>query len=443
MLLMQLPQRDTEENYVTLYLRGLKEEVKKAVSLNSENLSSLLSLKSAALRYDQVIQPPTQRWTSNALTAQEKEDDDASSYAARGGGRGDGGGRGGGCSGGGGNRGDWVKTSVKCAGCLQTGHVLRNCPTIQENWKKIHEEKAGATTKKTDGKDDKDDEYAQTAFALTAWLPDAVPENRHPQADACARVRRVGEKKDVSKVVGESADEKRNGKKKSELVETSPTDAAGRKCDRRNRKRNGNRSNSSNRNCERRANRIRTSDKFFDAETVGTAEYAAVATVDEENEKNEFVTELLKSGANPTSAKTGKPTISQIEVNNESARKKKLTNDDLQKMNQAEYDEYIAKEARRLGWTVKLLPTTKLTKHRSELGVLTANGNDSVPPTPQDPKLATLTLNKSRIDAEGTAENCENLRESQRVRKQRKELGIVGNLKETSVESGDSGFDRH
>ncbi|KAJ3247737.1 hypothetical protein HK104_007775, partial [Borealophlyctis nickersoniae] len=53
MLLMQLTQRDTEETYVAMYLNGLKDEVKRAVSLNSDNLNDLLSLKSAALRYDQ------------------------------------------------------------------------------------------------------------------------------------------------------------------------------------------------------------------------------------------------------------------------------------------------------------------------------------------------------------------------------------------------------
>ncbi|KAJ3267849.1 hypothetical protein HK104_005591, partial [Borealophlyctis nickersoniae] len=107
------------ETYVTVYLNGLKDEVKRAVSLNSDNLNDLLSLKSAALRYDQVIKPSTPRQQPNALTAQqEKESDDASSPSAlaagggrggRGGGRG-GGGRGrsgrGGAGGNGGGR-DW------------------------------------------------------------------------------------------------------------------------------------------------------------------------------------------------------------------------------------------------------------------------------------------------------------------------------------------------
>ncbi|KAJ3282468.1 hypothetical protein HK104_010875 [Borealophlyctis nickersoniae] len=66
MLLMQLPQRDTEETYVTVYLNGLKDKVKRAVSINSDNLNDLLSLKSAALRYDQVIKPSTPRQQPNA-----------------------------------------------------------------------------------------------------------------------------------------------------------------------------------------------------------------------------------------------------------------------------------------------------------------------------------------------------------------------------------------
>ncbi|KAJ3275426.1 hypothetical protein HK104_003899, partial [Borealophlyctis nickersoniae] len=53
MLLMQLPERDSERTLVTLYLEGLKEEVKKAVSMTSDNLKDLRSLRRAALRFDQ------------------------------------------------------------------------------------------------------------------------------------------------------------------------------------------------------------------------------------------------------------------------------------------------------------------------------------------------------------------------------------------------------
>ncbi|KAJ3267425.1 hypothetical protein HK104_005907 [Borealophlyctis nickersoniae] len=130
MLLMQLPQRDTDETYVTLYLNGLKDEVKKAVSLNSENLNDLLSLKSAALRYDQVIKPPSQRQPTTALTAQEEKQqpgDDASA-------------------------------------CVPS----KNCPTIKENLRRINEGKDGAKQKKKD-----DEESAHTACAyLTHGLLD-------------------------------------------------------------------------------------------------------------------------------------------------------------------------------------------------------------------------------------------------------------------------------
>ncbi|KAJ3267955.1 hypothetical protein HK104_005542, partial [Borealophlyctis nickersoniae] len=169
MLLMQLPQRDTEESYVMTYLEGLKEEVRKAVSLNSDNLNDLMSLKSAALRYDQVVKTPTPRQQSNALTAQEEKQGEESAHAARGGrggyrGRGRGRGRGGGGCGGNRSsnndrsRGDWIKTA-ECACCGQTGHLMYNCPKIAENIKRIKEKNAA---KKKESNNE--EESAHTAY---------------------------------------------------------------------------------------------------------------------------------------------------------------------------------------------------------------------------------------------------------------------------------------
>ncbi|KAJ3276911.1 hypothetical protein HK104_003598 [Borealophlyctis nickersoniae] len=281
-LLMQLPQRDTEENYITLYLEGLKEEVRKAVSMNSEHLVSLLSLKSAALRYDQVVKPHNPRQQSTALTAQQPQDekpgDDRSASLARGGGNGGGGGRGGG---GGGRSAEWKKKHVRCIACHEMGHYVNECPSLAETTKKNIEE-VRSKRKQQKNADEPDEGSAQTAFALTAYVESLDSKNCSPRAAhkaASVRMRRVGEPE--------------NGKESDESV-TSPTE------------RNGNRNRS--RKC--RANGKRTSNKFFDVETVGTAdtwttataatmtaaEYAAVATI--EDGIDGIVTELKSDSDN-------------------------------------------------------------------------------------------------------------------------------------------------
>ncbi|KAJ3271459.1 hypothetical protein HK104_004686 [Borealophlyctis nickersoniae] len=191
---MQLPQRDVEETLVAFYLKGYKGEIRRSVSINSDNLVDLLTLKSAALRVDQVVvKPSTPRQQSNALTAQdEKEGDETESSlfacgGRGGGGRGGGGGNGwrgsGGDGGGGWRRPDWLK-SAQCANCNQIGHVWTHCPTMPENLKQIAKNlkkiRAENFAKKKNDEEEKDIAH----LAMSAFVVQTPKENAAPTAPA-------------------------------------------------------------------------------------------------------------------------------------------------------------------------------------------------------------------------------------------------------------------
>ncbi|KAJ3267745.1 hypothetical protein HK104_005643, partial [Borealophlyctis nickersoniae] len=221
-------------------------------------------------------------------------------------------------------------------------------------------------------------------------------------------------KKNDSKVVRGSE------MKRNELVETSPTDAAVR--------------NRHRKQC--RPHGKRTSDKTFDGETIGTAdtatttaaEYAAVATVenridDELNELNELNPASVKNDV-----KTAEPTI----LRTDSARARELANDEAQRTEHSLCGciekETIQRQHRPTNDAdlAKPLPTEKPTKHRQELGILPANDNDSVLPTPPNPKLSTLTSCEPRIESDESGTKRGNLENTPRSEKLTEKLETSG-----------------